>query len=77
MYSSPGVFDELIHLYAATGLKSGTAQPEPDEEIELMCLKLEKAFDLIISGEIVDAKTMIALYRWQTYQQNGATRPEQ
>ena len=32
VYSSPGVFDEVIHLYAASGITQGEAQPEADDE---------------------------------------------
>src|SRR6266568_1275124 len=34
LHTSPGVFDEVIHLFAATGLSQGEATPEAYEEIE-------------------------------------------
>jgi len=32
-YPSPGVFDEVIHLFFGTGLSQGNAEPELYEEI--------------------------------------------
>jgi ADP-ribose pyrophosphatase len=65
VYSSPGVFDEVIHLFAATGLTQGVAQPEVDEEIELLCLPLDEALQMASDGRISDAKTLAALFRWE------------
>ena len=65
IHSSPGVFDEIIHLYAATGLTSGIAEPEEDEEIEVVRLPFPEALRLAARGEISDAKTLAALFRWE------------
>lgn len=65
VYSSPGVFDEIIHLFAATGLSQGTAQPEDDEEIELLRLPLVDVLQMAADGRISDGKTMAALLRWE------------
>lgn len=62
-YSSPGVFDELIHLYAATGLTQEAAQPEADEEIETLRLPLAEAVQMARDGRITDGKTIAALLR--------------
>jgi len=64
VYSSPGVFDEIIHLFAATGLSLGPAQPEADEEIEVMRLPLDDVLEMAADGRISDGKTMAALFRW-------------
>ena len=65
IYSSPGVFDEVIYLYAATGLSQGPAQPEDDEEIEVLRVPLVDALQMVADGRISDAKTMAALFRWE------------
>jgi ADP-ribose diphosphatase len=62
-HSSPGVFDELIHLFAATGLTQGVAQPEADEEIETVRLPLAEAVQMARDGRITDGKTIAALMR--------------
>ena len=63
IFSSPGVFDEVIHLFAATGLTCGVAQPEADEEIETVRLPFTDALQMASDGRISDGKTMAALLR--------------
>jgi ADP-ribose pyrophosphatase len=71
IYSSPGVFDESIHLFAATGLSLGDAQPEADEEIEVLRLPLVEALQMASDGRISDAKTLAALFRWDLMTRSG------
>jgi ADP-ribose pyrophosphatase len=70
-YTSPGFADEIVHLYRAEGLKTGQAQPDEDEFVELLHISLEEAKQMIQSGEIRDAKTIMAVYAWQL---DGALR---
>jgi len=63
IHSSPGVFDEVIHLFAATGLSQMTALPEDDEQIEPVRLPLSDARAMARDGRISDAKTIAALFR--------------
>lgn len=72
VYSSPGVFDEIIHLFAACALSQGTAQPEADEEIELLCLPLADVLQMVADGRISDGKTMAALLRWDLLSRSGS-----
>ena len=69
--SSPGVFDEVVHLFAATGISQGAAQPEADEEIEVLRLPLVEAMQMAADGRISDAKTLAALLRWELLQRSG------
>jgi ADP-ribose pyrophosphatase len=62
-YSSPGVFDEINHLYLATGLEQGEAAPDSHEEIVTVRITLEEALRLCREGGICDGKTMAALLR--------------
>lgn len=61
--TSPGVFDEAIHLYLATGLSQGEAEPEEYEEIEAVRILLDEALAMATDGRIRDSKTIIALFR--------------
>jgi ADP-ribose pyrophosphatase len=72
--SSPGVFDEIVHLFAATGISQGDAQPEADEEIELLRLPLAEALQMAADGRISDAKTLAALFRWELLKRSGDPR---
>lgn len=71
IYSSPGVFDEIVHLYAATGISQGEAAPEEDEEIEVVRLPLVEAIAMASDGRISDAKTLAALFRWEALRREG------
>lgn len=59
--TTPGFTDERIHLFMATGITRGEASVEHDEFIEVEAVALSKALSMIENGEIVDAKTALAL----------------
>ncbi len=61
IFTTPGFTDERIHLFAATGLSSGVATLESDEILALHRVRLSLAVQMIRSGEIEDAKTIVAL----------------
>jgi ADP-ribose pyrophosphatase len=63
VYSSPGIFTEVIHLYQATELNDVGSQPDEDEVFELHWLPFEEARAMALDGRISDAKTIIALLR--------------
>lgn len=67
LHPSPGVFDEVIHLYLATGLSQGEAAPEAYEDISCVRIPLEEAMDLAAQGTITDGKTIAALLRAQRH----------
>lgn len=60
-YTVPGICDEFIHLYLATGLTLGPTNQEADEFIEVVTLPLDEALAMVKRGEICDAKTIIGL----------------
>jgi len=59
--TTPGFTDERIHLFMASGLTTGEARREADEFMELTPMPLSRALQLIETGGIEDAKTIIAL----------------
>lgn len=63
LYTSPGVFDELIHLYLATELTQEAAEPEPYEEITTVRIPLTEALAMVQDGRICDGKTIAGLVR--------------
>ena len=63
LYPTPGICDERIHLYLATGLTQGESEQEPYEDIETTRLPFVEALELARSGVIADSKTVIALFR--------------
>lgn len=63
LYPTPGYCGEVIWMYAATGLTFGENDLDDDEFLNLEKIPLEKAVDMIISGEIKDAKTQAAILK--------------
>lgn len=57
-YASPGFVAETMSIYLATGLRPGTAQPEEDEVIETRFFPLSAAVRMVMSGRILDGKTI-------------------
>ena len=62
IYTTPGFCDEVIHLVMARGGTAGLPHPEEDEWIDPpLFLSREDIRARIASGEIRDAKTLVAL----------------
>ncbi len=70
-YTSPGVSDEWVHLYAAENLKKGETEPDADELLRCGSLSLEEALGCMEDGSIGDAKTVSAILRWKLYRLSG------
>jgi ADP-ribose pyrophosphatase len=64
MFTTPGFTDEQIHVFVARGLTVGTHAREPDEFMTVEPMRLTQAIDLVKRGEIMDAKTALALLRF-------------
>jgi ADP-ribose pyrophosphatase len=60
-FVSPGFCEEKMWLFLATDLTEGRQQLEEDEVLEVVRLPFADALEMISSGEIQDAKTIIAL----------------
>lgn len=63
LYSSVAIFDEVIHMYLAKGLKFGKRHPDDDEFIETVRIPLDKMVEMVMNGEIKDAKTQTAVLK--------------
>ncbi len=61
--SSPGVFNEVVHLFLATGLTSTPGEREPGEVFEAHWWPLELARERALSGELRDGKTALGVLR--------------
>lgn len=64
-YPSPGISSELIRAYVARDLTRTRQRLEPTERIAVEEVPIAAAMRKIEEGEIVDAKTIITLLRWQ------------
>jgi len=60
-YSTPGILDEQMTLFLATGLTPGDPEREVGETIENVVVSWQAAMEMVLSGQIRDAKTMAGL----------------
>ena len=67
MVSSPGILDEVLHLYLAQELSQTHTEHEVHEYIEIHWIQFDKAIAMALEGDITDAKSIITLLRAQHY----------
>ncbi|MFP5263283.1 MAG: NUDIX hydrolase [Blastocatellia bacterium] len=58
---APGYTEERIHVYLASGLEKSAQNLDDDEEVEVVRMSFADALSRVRSGEIDDAKSIIAL----------------
>lgn len=63
MATSPALLTEIIYIYMAEDLSEGDVDPDPDEFLEIVKIPLEDMVDMILKGEIQDAKTQTAVIK--------------
>ena len=66
-FLSPGILDEKMHLYVATGLTLGPTALEPGEQIETILATWDEALAMVRDGRIHDAKTLVGLLYYATF----------
>ena len=63
LYPSPGYCDEIIYLYITRVTEMKQASPDEDEFLEVEKIPLETAVEMILAGQIEDAKTQTAVLK--------------
>lgn len=63
LYPTPGYCGEIIYMYLAQGLSYGQTNPDEDEFLNLKKIPLKTAVEMVLNGEIKDAKTQTALLK--------------
>ena len=71
LYPTPGYCGEIIWMFAATDLDFGDQDPDDDEFLEVKKIPLEKAVEMIMNGEIKDAKTQAAVLKLKLLKDMG------
>ena len=61
--TTPALIDEKIHLYMAEGLTFGQMHPDEGEFLGVELIPLATLLDMVMSGEIRDGKTQIAILK--------------
>ncbi|MCL6638167.1 MAG: NUDIX hydrolase [Firmicutes bacterium] len=60
-FSTPGFTTEEMHLFLASGLTEGKQNPDDDEFIDVEKVPLERALEMVWSGQICDAKSVAGI----------------
>ncbi len=63
LYTSPAILDEVIDMYLAEDLIEGETDFDDDEFLSTVRIPLSTLVDMVLAGEIPDAKTQIAVLR--------------
>jgi len=62
IHTCVGYSNELLHLFWADNLQERKLAADDDETIEIIEISTEKVFELVLNGQITDAKTLIGLF---------------
>mgnify|MGYP000868144014 FL=1 len=60
-YSTPGFSTEKLNLFLATGIHEGVSDTDDDEFIEVEHCKFDELVDMVLKGDVKDAKTIIGI----------------
>jgi len=58
---SPGYSDELLHIFLAYDLEDGLPDPDEGEFVNTLMFPFDEVVDLVVSGDIRDAKTVVGI----------------
>lgn len=61
--ASPGYSTEVLHIYLALGLHAGESHPDEGELLNVEKHHIDELYELVMNGEIDDAKTIIAVLK--------------
>lgn len=64
IYPSPGYTDEIVHIYFCDSADFIGQNPDADEFLDCVYLPVDQVVKMIESGEICDAKTVAAVYKY-------------
>ncbi|MDE7329655.1 MAG: NUDIX hydrolase, partial [Clostridia bacterium] len=64
IYPTPGYTDEIIHIYLAENCTNSTKRPDDGEFVDCEYVDISQVLGMIESGEICDAKTVSAIYKY-------------
>ena len=70
-FASPGFLGEWMQIYLAREIRDGKAQPEADEQIDVVRIPLSEALKLAAANKIHDGKTLIGLMLYDKVRKQG------
>ncbi len=63
LHPTPAYCQEVIYMYYATNLSADRQQLDEGEFLEVAAIPFERAVQMVMHGEITDAKTVIAILK--------------
>ena len=70
-FASPGFLGESMSIYLARNIREGAANPEADEKIEVIRMRLSEVLGMIAAGKIHDGKTLIGVMFFEAGRRAG------
>ena len=70
-FASPGFLGETMSIYLARDIREGAAQPEADEQIEVVRIRLSEVLAMIAADKIHDGKTLIGVLFYDAARRSG------
>jgi ADP-ribose pyrophosphatase len=70
IYNAPGYSTEIMQIFFAENLSASVLPMDEDEIIEVEKYSINEIKQMIISGEIVDAKTIAGIFMLTNYLEN-------
>ena len=64
VYPSPGYTDEIIHLYIAHNVTKVPRHLDEDENIDIYYFSIDEVKEMIMKGQIKDAKTISLVFKY-------------
>ena len=71
MYPTCAYDTEIIHIFYATGLRPTRQHLDEDEFLTVRRIPVEKAVQMVLDGEIPDAKTQLGILKFYALRQAG------
>ena len=63
LHTSNSVSDELAIIYVAKGLRQAESEPEDTEDLQVRKVPFNKAYDMVMQGEITDSLSVAAILK--------------
>ena len=76
LYPTPAYCSEKIWVFAARELTPGTCHPDEDEFLTTEWVPWEEALRMVLDGQIEDAKTQIAILKYEALRRKGEPHEE-
>ena len=67
IYPTPAYSEEHIYIYLASGIiKEGKMHLDETEFLDAIWIDFQKAYDMVLSGKIKDAKTVVGILKYKS-----------